>query len=131
MSELKAKCEDCNDTGVIFGTMGVEHRCHCQVNDVSDADMAEMAIEENKSLRTENEALKSKVTELEKNLSSEYLQTQTGLPKYVAKLEAQNARMREALEMIKGNAEILAKLGEPDYLHVIEICKQALKEVQG
>ena len=45
----------------------------------------------------------------------------------IERLKADNARMREALEMLKGNAEILTRLGEPDHLEVIKICEQALK----
>ena len=42
-------------------------------------------------------------------------------------LKADNARMREALEMIKGNAELLTRLGAPDQLGAIQICEQSLK----
>ena len=64
---MSFKCEDCNDTGVIFGTMGVEHKCHCRIKDVSDVDLADIAINELAELRTENEQLRARVAELEAN----------------------------------------------------------------
>lgn len=72
------------------------------------------------ALRIENEALKAKVEELEKNLPAEYLQTQTGLPKYVAKLEADNARMRGAFRTIVEGFDVIDSLS---------IAKNILEEV--
>lgn len=93
------------------------HRAECDVEDWNTRPIED-------ALAAENEALKARVAELEKHLPSEYLQTQTGLPRYVTKLEADNARMREALEDIRNND---GHLYSEDAYDFRDIAREALK----
>lgn len=133
MSELNQNiCPKCHGTGIVsfdevYGTMVDYHFYDCDCED-GKARKPKTDKEIIAELAAENEALKARVAELEKHLPSEYLQTQTGLPRYVTKLKADNARMREALqELYNLNLCPDYKTGASRENLFAEIAREALK----
>lgn len=130
MSGKNYNCEDCNDTGVIYGTMGVEHVCKCNNIAVKTKidPIANAYYKLAKRLGIDDMSKQDMFINWAKNQTAEIEALQAKL----AELEAENTRMREALEKIanidttRDVFEYAAKVASM-FATCVAIAKQALK----